>query len=145
MIIKVILRVLLAWMAGFKHMIFDDNYELGNFIEDSLSMKVACDILKNRINPFQKGVLFRDDFDRIKRNFHPGDVHKISRVLESVVDTYYEFPYPFKTDAISNVLFPQYDWDYFKQKFKLKHDPDHIYKEMGPVGEYFYICYVKLY
>ena len=80
-------RTLQAWRAGFRHIMFDDNFEN---VGDNFSLKKAC-LLKLGKLEWEK-VTYNDNFGRIRRPMNNEDKAHTDLVFDKAVDSYVELP-----------------------------------------------------
>jgi hypothetical protein len=121
---------------------FDDNYAFPKV--DNLSLKIACDLDLGRILSNQ--TVYADNFGKIWRRLTDNDIQMIGDMFEHSIDTYFEFPFPWKlNDYEGDVLFPEYDWQQIKMVYNVTNSYTNrngtTVKEMG----YYNVCFVKLF
>ena len=75
-----------------------------------------------------------DNFGKVKRPMNIEDLKITHYTLESSVEIYYEFPFPWKTTKTKNILFGEKNLDDMKAK----------YGSVDETEAYSNICYVKL-
>ena len=124
-----------AHKKGFKLLMFDDNNEI--FHVDSTTLKQAISLV---LGTNTTEIKYKDDFGQIEGDLDEDDMHNINDTVNSIINTYYEFPFPYNAPAkTGEKLYPDLFWDQIKEKFNMKSTDDHY----GHV-EFKHVCLVTL-
>lgn len=133
-----VLRTMQARRAGFKSIVFDDNFSVGK--GDNLSLRKACYLKTGRVNRTQ--VHFQDNFGKIQRPLTDEDLMLVDVTFDYVINAYYEFPFVYKDNEYKGeVLFPNYTYSDIKVKFSLPNTGDEF---ATAARSYSNVCFVSL-
>jgi hypothetical protein len=117
---------------------FDDNFAFP--MGDNLSLKIACDLDLGRILFNQ--TLYKDNFGKKNRPLTDNDMQMIGDMFEHSIDTYFEFPFPWRrNDYEGDVLFPEYDWQQIQMVYNVTNS---YFDATHTIIGYQNVCFVKL-
>ena len=127
-------RALEARNAGFRHLMFDDNYAIRQ--GDNYSFKMACPVYFNHTDYREEQ--FLDSFGQVKRQMTIKDVEVTRYVYDKGIETYFEFPTPWKIEETKRAVFQGVEYETLKSQYS------GLCREQNWSSEYRNICYVKL-